>query len=164
MKLLSLPSAARVSVLVSGFERWRPAACSPIGVGGLLGRPPFGEAGGRESHFLPARPPSRALRYPGARRRGQELPHVLPLACESHSQRDALFVLHWCVHPVLFPPQHHHSFTAADPCLGPLVLSVCLEEEENRLRVILRFCSYFTSQAPLRLPPQIMRAESCDHV
>lgn len=34
--------------------------------------------------------------------------------------------------------QNHHSFTAVDPCLGPLVLSVCLEEEENRLRVILR--------------------------
>lgn len=35
--------------------------------------------------------------------------------------------------------QYHHSFTAVDPCLGPLVVSVCLEEEENRLRVILRF-------------------------
>uniref|UniRef100_H3CRJ1 Si:ch1073-90m23.1 n=1 Tax=Tetraodon nigroviridis TaxID=99883 RepID=H3CRJ1_TETNG len=37
-----------------------------------------------------------------------------------------------------FRPRNHHSFTAVDPCLGPLVLSVCLEEEENRLRVILR--------------------------
>ncbi len=40
--------------------------------------------------------------------------------------------------------QYHHSFTACDPSLGPLVLSVCLEEEENRLRVILRcvFCEH----------------------
>ncbi|XP_075209723.1 LOW QUALITY PROTEIN: rap1 GTPase-activating protein 2 [Chanos chanos] len=37
-----------------------------------------------------------------------------------------------------FRHRHHHSFTAVDPSLGPLVLSVCLEEEENRLRVILR--------------------------
>ncbi|CAN9513708.1 unnamed protein product [Ophioblennius macclurei] len=37
-----------------------------------------------------------------------------------------------------FRSRHHHSFTAIDPSLGPLVLSVCLEEEENRLRVILR--------------------------
>lgn len=37
--------------------------------------------------------------------------------------------------------QYHHSFTAVDPLLGPLILSVCLEEEENRLRVILRFLS-----------------------
>ncbi|XP_024123577.1 rap1 GTPase-activating protein 2 isoform X2 [Oryzias melastigma] len=34
--------------------------------------------------------------------------------------------------------RYHHSFTAADPSLGPLVLSVCLEEEENKIRVILR--------------------------
>uniref|UniRef100_A0A3P9J9L8 Si:ch1073-90m23.1 n=1 Tax=Oryzias latipes TaxID=8090 RepID=A0A3P9J9L8_ORYLA len=34
--------------------------------------------------------------------------------------------------------RYHHSFTAADPYLGPLVLSVCLEEEENKIRVILR--------------------------
>ncbi len=40
--------------------------------------------------------------------------------------------------------QYHHSFTASDPSLGHLVLSVCLEEEENRLRVILRcvFCEH----------------------
>lgn len=37
--------------------------------------------------------------------------------------------------------QYHHSFTAVDPTLGSLVLSVCLEEEENRLRVILRWRS-----------------------
>ncbi|XP_013868068.1 rap1 GTPase-activating protein 1, partial [Austrofundulus limnaeus] len=37
-----------------------------------------------------------------------------------------------------FRSRYHHSFTAVDPLLGPLVLSVCLEEEENRLRVILR--------------------------
>ncbi|KAJ8005163.1 hypothetical protein DPEC_G00143790 [Dallia pectoralis] len=37
-----------------------------------------------------------------------------------------------------FRSRYHHSFTAVDPTLGPLVLSVCLEEEEKRLRVILR--------------------------
>nr|XP_020466565.1 rap1 GTPase-activating protein 2-like [Monopterus albus] len=37
-----------------------------------------------------------------------------------------------------FRSRYHHSFTAVDPSLGPLVLSVCLEEEENKLRVILR--------------------------
>ncbi|XP_072316750.1 rap1 GTPase-activating protein 2 [Eucyclogobius newberryi] len=38
----------------------------------------------------------------------------------------------------LFRSRYHHSFTAVDPLLGSLVLSVCLEEDENRLRVILR--------------------------
>eukprot|EP00064_Thunnus_orientalis_P014756 superscaffoldBa00002617_g14803 len=38
-----------------------------------------------------------------------------------------------------FHSRYHHSFTAVDVSLGPLVLSVCLEEEENKLRVILRF-------------------------
>ncbi|KAK6326730.1 hypothetical protein J4Q44_G00023750 [Coregonus suidteri] len=37
-----------------------------------------------------------------------------------------------------FRSRYHHSFTAVDPSLGPLLLSVCLEEEEKRLRVILR--------------------------
>ncbi|CAK6966192.1 rap1 GTPase-activating protein 2 [Scomber scombrus] len=37
-----------------------------------------------------------------------------------------------------FRSRYHHSFTAVDLSLGPLVLSVCLEEEENKLRVILR--------------------------
>ncbi|XP_056301086.1 rap1 GTPase-activating protein 2 [Pseudoliparis swirei] len=37
-----------------------------------------------------------------------------------------------------FSSRYHHSFTAVDPSLGPLVLSVCLEEEESKLRVILR--------------------------
>ncbi|XP_051921107.1 rap1 GTPase-activating protein 2 [Hippocampus zosterae] len=37
-----------------------------------------------------------------------------------------------------FRSRYHHSFTAVDPSLGPLVLSVVLEEEENRARVILR--------------------------
>ncbi|XP_030012931.1 rap1 GTPase-activating protein 2 [Sphaeramia orbicularis] len=37
-----------------------------------------------------------------------------------------------------FRSRYHHSFTAVDSSLGPLVLSVCLEEEENKLRVILR--------------------------
>ncbi|TNN81136.1 Rap1 GTPase-activating protein 1 [Liparis tanakae] len=38
----------------------------------------------------------------------------------------------------IFSSRYHHSFTAVDPSLGPLVLSVCLEEEESKLRVILR--------------------------
>ncbi|XP_020783713.2 rap1 GTPase-activating protein 2 isoform X2 [Boleophthalmus pectinirostris] len=38
----------------------------------------------------------------------------------------------------VFRSRYHHSFTAVDPCLGSLVLSVCLEEDENRIRVILR--------------------------
>ncbi|XP_048009570.1 rap1 GTPase-activating protein 1 isoform X2 [Megalobrama amblycephala] len=42
------------------------------------------------------------------------------------------------VYQEFFRHRYHHSFTASDPSLGPLVLSVCLEEEENRLRVILR--------------------------
>ncbi|KAL6109326.1 uncharacterized protein ACO6RY_12483 [Pungitius sinensis] len=37
-----------------------------------------------------------------------------------------------------FRSRYHHSFTAVDPSLGPLVLSVRLEEEESKLRVILR--------------------------
>ncbi|XP_029476464.1 rap1 GTPase-activating protein 2-like isoform X2 [Oncorhynchus nerka] len=37
-----------------------------------------------------------------------------------------------------FRSRYHQSFTAVDPSLGPLLLSVCLEEEEKRLRVILR--------------------------
>ncbi|KAM9310470.1 rap1 GTPase-activating protein 2 isoform 2-T2 [Pholidichthys leucotaenia] len=37
-----------------------------------------------------------------------------------------------------FCSRYHHSFTAVDPSLGPLVLSVCLEEEDNKIRVILR--------------------------
>uniref|UniRef100_A0A8C2D8K2 Rap1 GTPase-activating protein 1-like n=1 Tax=Cyprinus carpio TaxID=7962 RepID=A0A8C2D8K2_CYPCA len=45
------------------------------------------------------------------------------------------------VYQEFFRHRYHHSFTACDPSLGPLVLSVCLEEEENRLRVILRCCS-----------------------
>uniref|UniRef100_A0A673M673 Si:ch1073-90m23.1 n=1 Tax=Sinocyclocheilus rhinocerous TaxID=307959 RepID=A0A673M673_9TELE len=46
------------------------------------------------------------------------------------------------VYQEFFRHRYHHSFTACDSSLGPLVLSVCLEEEENRLRVILRcvFC------------------------
>ncbi|KAJ8392878.1 hypothetical protein AAFF_G00070820 [Aldrovandia affinis] len=37
-----------------------------------------------------------------------------------------------------FRSKYHQSFTAVDPSLGSLVLSVCLEEEEKRLRIILR--------------------------
>ncbi|KAM6910254.1 rap1 GTPase-activating protein 2 isoform 2-T2 [Xenentodon cancila] len=42
------------------------------------------------------------------------------------------------IYQQFFRSRYHHSFTAVDPSLGPLVLSVCLEEEENKLRVILR--------------------------
>ncbi|XP_058272854.1 rap1 GTPase-activating protein 1 [Hemibagrus wyckioides] len=42
------------------------------------------------------------------------------------------------IYQEFFRHRYHHSFTAVDPSLGALVLSVCLEEEENRLRVILR--------------------------
>ncbi|XP_034553148.1 rap1 GTPase-activating protein 2 [Notolabrus celidotus] len=42
------------------------------------------------------------------------------------------------IYQEFFRSRYHHSFTAVDPALGPLVLSVCLEEEENKLRVILR--------------------------
>ncbi|KAG7475414.1 rap1 GTPase-activating protein 2-like [Solea senegalensis] len=42
------------------------------------------------------------------------------------------------VYREVFCSRYHHCFTAVDPSLGPLVLSVCLEEEENKLRVILR--------------------------
>ncbi|KAG7237591.1 hypothetical protein INR49_032037 [Caranx melampygus] len=42
------------------------------------------------------------------------------------------------IYQEFFRSRYHHSFTAVDPSLGPLVLSVCLEEEENKLRVILR--------------------------
>uniref|UniRef100_A0A3Q1JLG0 Rap-GAP domain-containing protein n=1 Tax=Anabas testudineus TaxID=64144 RepID=A0A3Q1JLG0_ANATE len=46
-----------------------------------------------------------------------------------------------------FRSRYHHSFTAVDPSLGPLVLSVCLEEEENKLRVILRWRSLASETA-----------------
>ncbi|KAM9782519.1 rap1 GTPase-activating protein 2 [Neosynchiropus ocellatus] len=42
------------------------------------------------------------------------------------------------VYQQFFLSRHHLSFTAVDAALGPLVLSVCLEEEENRLRAVLR--------------------------
>ncbi|KAF4087696.1 hypothetical protein AMELA_G00073430 [Ameiurus melas] len=42
------------------------------------------------------------------------------------------------IYQEFFRHRYHHSFTAVDPSLGPLILSVCLEEEDNRLRVILR--------------------------
>ncbi|XP_034030439.1 rap1 GTPase-activating protein 1 isoform X4 [Thalassophryne amazonica] len=37
-----------------------------------------------------------------------------------------------------FCSRYHHSFTAMDPSIGPLVLSVCLEDKDKKLRVILR--------------------------
>ncbi|XP_062393768.1 rap1 GTPase-activating protein 2 isoform X2 [Sardina pilchardus] len=42
------------------------------------------------------------------------------------------------IYQQFFRHKYHHSFTASDSSLGPLVLSICLEEEEKRLRVILR--------------------------
>ncbi|XP_048116696.1 rap1 GTPase-activating protein 2 isoform X3 [Alosa alosa] len=42
------------------------------------------------------------------------------------------------IYQQFFRHRHHHSFTASDSSMGPLVLSVCLEEEEKWLRVILR--------------------------
>ncbi|XP_066539970.1 rap1 GTPase-activating protein 1 [Hoplias malabaricus] len=42
------------------------------------------------------------------------------------------------IYQEFFRHRYHQSFTALDSSLGPLVLSVCLEDEENRLRVILR--------------------------
>ncbi|XP_063054275.1 rap1 GTPase-activating protein 2 isoform X2 [Engraulis encrasicolus] len=42
------------------------------------------------------------------------------------------------IYQQFFKHRYHHSFTASDGSLGPLVLSVCLEEEEKRLRAILR--------------------------
>lgn len=57
----------------------------------------------------------------------------------SHTKQFECFYYFHAFHSSLL--QYHHSFTASDPSLGPLVLSVCLEEEENRLRVILRCVS-----------------------
>ncbi|XP_026861720.2 rap1 GTPase-activating protein 2 [Electrophorus electricus] len=42
------------------------------------------------------------------------------------------------IYQEFFRRRYHQSFTAVDPSVGPLVLSVCLEEEDNRFRVILR--------------------------
>lgn len=141
---LKTPFFCVLSVPVSVFNnQGRPAAHSPVQVGQLLDGPPGGEARGRESHFFPIWPPSRQLWYYGARQRGQDLPQVLSLACESHLYRNMVFapLLVFSFHRLSF--QNHHSFTAVDPCLGPLVLSVCLEEAENRLRVILRSFKFF---------------------
>lgn len=69
-----------VSILVSAFDdRWRPAAHPPFKVGGLLDRPPSGEACRCESHLVPLWPRYRELRHHGERWRGQNLPRVLPL-------------------------------------------------------------------------------------
>ncbi|XP_068610720.1 rap1 GTPase-activating protein 1 isoform X2 [Brachionichthys hirsutus] len=59
---------------------------------------------------------------------GGDLPLVLPSKLGGY----------WIDPPLEKPVDYHHSFTAVDPSLGPLVLSVCLEDEENKLRVILR--------------------------
>uniref|UniRef100_A0A3Q3WZZ6 Rap-GAP domain-containing protein n=1 Tax=Mola mola TaxID=94237 RepID=A0A3Q3WZZ6_MOLML len=70
---------------------------------------------------------------------GGDLPLILPSKLGGYwieppleRDRDAT------IYHKFFCSRHHQSFTVVDPCLGPLVLSVCLEEEENRLRVILR--------------------------
>ena len=69
-----------MSILVSAVDdRWRPAAHPASEVGGLLDRPPTGEAHRSESNFLPLWPRSRELRHHGERRGGQNLPRVLPL-------------------------------------------------------------------------------------
>uniref|UniRef100_A0A671WC28 Si:ch1073-90m23.1 n=1 Tax=Sparus aurata TaxID=8175 RepID=A0A671WC28_SPAAU len=65
------------------------------------------------------------------------------------------------IYQEFFSSRYHLSFTAVDPSLGPLVLSVRLEDEENKLRVILRMkeCSLTLisskfSQISLSLIPQ----------
>ncbi|XP_028984836.1 rap1 GTPase-activating protein 2 [Betta splendens] len=66
--------------------------------------------------------------------------------------------------------RYHHSFTAVDPSLGPLVLSVRLEEEENKLRVILRMkeCSLhgvFSVSLFTNIPSAVELAKMlCDRV
>ncbi|KAM9723969.1 rap1 GTPase-activating protein 2 [Menidia menidia] len=60
--------------------------------------------------------------------------HGLDLDCYDIMERDAEAK----IYHEFFRSRYHHSFTAVDPSLGPLVLSVCLDEEENKLRVILR--------------------------
>ncbi|XP_063734798.1 rap1 GTPase-activating protein 2 isoform X2 [Eleginops maclovinus] len=59
---------------------------------------------------------------------GADLPLILPPNLGGY----------WVDPPLQRLVDYHHSFTAGDPVLGPLVLSVCLEEEESKLRVILR--------------------------
>lgn len=69
-----------VSILVSASnDRWRPTAHPPFQVGGLLDRPPSGEAGRYESHLFSPWPQFRELRHHGERQRSQNLPKVLPL-------------------------------------------------------------------------------------
>ncbi|KAM9852178.1 rap1 GTPase-activating protein 2 [Aulostomus maculatus] len=69
-----------------------------------------------------------------------------------------------------FRYRYHHSFTAVDPSLGPLVLSVCMEEDENKLRVILRMkeCSLhgvFSASLFPNIPSAVELAKMlCDRV
>ncbi|KAL0985128.1 hypothetical protein UPYG_G00153240 [Umbra pygmaea] len=69
-----------------------------------------------------------------------------------------------------FRSRYHHTFTAVDPLLGALVLSVCLEEEEKRLRVILRMkeCSLhgvFSLSLFPNIPSSVELAKMlCDNV
>ncbi|KAK0149704.1 Rap1 GTPase-activating protein 1 [Merluccius polli] len=45
---------------------------------------------------------------------------------------------HYTLMYLLSFSQYHHTFIAVDASLGPLVLSVCLEGDDQRIRVILR--------------------------
>lgn len=141
-----------VSILDPAFhDRWRPATHPALRVGGLLDRPPSWQAGRCQSHPLSPRNRSRTLRHHGEGQRGQNLSGVFLFSSTfwSPKKRCQFFLSN---NPLVkcISLQYHHSFTAVDSCLGPLVLSVCLEEEENRLRVILR-CSFFTCISPVCL-------------
>ncbi|XP_049439589.1 rap1 GTPase-activating protein 2 isoform X1 [Epinephelus fuscoguttatus] len=74
------------------------------------------------------------------------------------------------IYQEFFSSRYHHSFTAVDPSLGPLVLSVCLEEEESKLRVILRMkeCSLhgvFSASLFPNIPSAVELAKMlCDRV
>lgn len=75
---------------------------------------------------------------------GSSSVHGYVLICE----QEIFYFIEWESLLKWFPLQYHHSFIAVDPCLGPLVLSVCLEDEEKRLRVILR-CSFLMCTSPV---------------
>lgn len=126
--------------LGSAFDhRLRSASHPSLQIGRLLDRPPSAEARGHEPHLLPAR--AGELRHHGERWRGQSLSRALPLQSEYWypETEDTGVDFYRAGFTFYHLLQYHHSFTAMDPSLGPLVLSVCLEDEENRLRVILRF-------------------------
>ncbi|XP_029359871.1 rap1 GTPase-activating protein 1 isoform X2 [Echeneis naucrates] len=74
------------------------------------------------------------------------------------------------IYQEFFRSRYHHSFTAVDPLLGPLVLSVCLEDEENKIRAILRMkeCSLhgvFSLSLFTNIPSAVELAKTlCDRV